>query len=322
MRSFSSRLLSTTAAATRVAKAKPVPTITLQSASDLNPLVQRILASAAAGPSASPSCGPVLIKGDLDYSQKLQQASSAKPSTARQPSLFENAQSDSGWEAILCEMEKSPGIGDTLVPVEMGHNYMDASRLEVPLAYFASYLRKIGDMESFETEAAPLIYLAQHQLFEQLGDKFTIQQPHLLRALREESRIEAVDIYSVVAWMGPCGTFSPLHADPHDNCFTQFRGYKRFRIVDPSVSGIPRSQNALQQNTVAEGVTVSSLNVPFYECVLSPSDCLYLPKHFWHEVRALASPDEDDVNFTTSASATHWWRVRVKDSTNHRASMC
>ena len=282
--------------------AKAVPVVDASSAADMRALARSIresaAAAAAAGSDASVSPGPVLIRPST---------SKKTPDDALALSLFESAHSAAGWETLLSALEKVPGPGETIVPLEMGGNYLEAGeRVEVPLAHFVAYLREFERMKSSRDEI-PLIYLAQHQLFEQLtGPEFAIRTPELLDALQAEQAGD-VDVYSVVAWLGPSGTFSPLHTDPHDNCFTQLRGTKRFRIVDPETGdkGIPREVDALQQNTIQGGAAVDTLGVEFFEVHLSPGDSLYLPQRWWHEVEAESAPSG-----STSASVTHWWRLR------------
>lgn len=279
------------------------------SEADMRALARRIIesaaAAAAAGDDASTSPGPVLIRKPITNWTPDDGASAL--------SLFESAHDTTGWEALLGALEKVPGPGEVIVPVEMGGNYLEAGeRAEVPLAYFAAYLREFERMDA--TDDVPLIYLAQHALFDQLtGPEFTVQTPELLQSLQAEAG--QIDLYSVVAWLGPSGTFSPLHTDPHDNCFTQLRGRKRFRIVDPEFGDkeIPRESDKLQQNTVLDGATVDSLNVDYYECTLSPGDSLFLPQRWWHEVEAEGAPSGSMPAPSTnscSASVTHWWRLR------------
>lgn len=143
-------------------------------------------------------------------------------------------------------------------------------------------------------------------------------------------------LYSTMIWMGPRGTVSPLHFDPLDNLLMQIVGTKRVLLYpsdDESGSsgggigggsggggvGCREGHGAAsetwhyagrdgnQYNTSAVDVESPDLDqyplfgtdapVP-YECTIGPGDALYIPKRWWHHVRALE----------TSTSVNAWWR--------------
>jgi hypothetical protein len=68
---------------------------------------------------------------------------------------------------------------------------------------------------------APLLYLAQHQLFEQI--------PALAADILtpDYCMLGSKGVSSVNAWFGPAGTVTPLHQDPEHNLLAQVRCQSR-----------------------------------------------------------------------------------------------
>ncbi|GLC35226.1 hypothetical protein PLESTB_000587900 [Pleodorina starrii] len=79
--------------------------------------------------------------------------------------------------------------------------------------------------------SAPRGYLAQHALFEQVPAlRRDIATPDYC-CLGEEGTLRAVN-----AWLGPEGTTTPLHTDPHHNMLAQVVGRKYVRLYDPALT--------------------------------------------------------------------------------------
>ncbi len=79
----------------------------------------------------------------------------------------------------------------------------------------------------------PRGYLAQHPLFDQIPSlRSDIVTPDYC-CLGQEGELRAVN-----AWLGPGGTTTPLHTDPHHNLLAQVRGPVRGRGKHPR--GNPR----------------------------------------------------------------------------------
>ena len=114
--------------------------------------------------------------------------------------------------------------GARTVPVEVGEHYLAPSwRQELmPLARFLeAHLRSGGG-------AAERGYLAQHALFEQVPAlRSDIVTPDYCSLGNGELR-------AVNAWLGPAGTVTPLHHDPHHNILAQVVGAKYVRLYAPS----------------------------------------------------------------------------------------
>ena len=206
--------------------------------------------------------------------------------------------------------------GHRTVPIEIGQHLGGTWREQsVTLAAFIDdYLSPSAgawpraDAASSDVgSAAPLVgYLAQHGLFAQipaLADDFSLP-------LYVADEVGAVNV-----WIGTAGTRTRLHFDAYDNLLCQVAGYKFVRLVAPAESGLlyviggggdPSSSN----DTTAQG-NISAVDAetpdlaahPLFggahpvDCLLGPGDALFIPKGWWHYVRAL----------TVSASVNFWW---------------
>ncbi|WP_395333947.1 cupin-like domain-containing protein [Novosphingobium sp. BL-8H] len=94
-------------------------------------------------------------------------------------------------------------------------------------------------------------------------------------------------------WVGPAGTFTPLHFDLTNNLLIQITGRKQVRLVPPS-------QTRLLYNHRHVFSAVHDLDDPArldahplakqvesYDVTLEPGDMLYIPIGWWHQVRSL-----------------------------------
>ena len=109
-------------------------------------------------------------------------------------------------------------------------------------------------------------------------------------------------------WIGPAGTFTPLHHDLTNNLLVQVTGRKRVVMVD--ALNLPHLYNDQHVFSEVEDLTNPALDLERYahmqglkahEVVLKPGQMLYIPLGWWHQVSAL--------DFSVSITHTQFrWR--------------
>ena len=217
-------------------------------------------------------------------------------------------------------------MGDRTLPVEVGSHYLAPSWGQ-RLVKGQEFLQEMLTATATPSTATPTPYLAQHDLLAQVpalaGDVVTPDYCCLTTSGDAASHDNDDDASlpgpttTINAWLGPAGTLSPLHTDPHHNLLCQVVGCKYVRLYPPSTCFVDASHtpslapfgsgttSLTAANTAAvdlEAVTpaLGSAGVagaPFWDTTLSPGDALYIPPGWWHWVRALDA----------SASVSFWW---------------
>jgi [histone H3]-dimethyl/trimethyl-L-lysine36 demethylase len=148
----------------------------------------------------------------------------------------------------------------------------------------------------------PVHYLAQHALLDQI--------PALQRDILEPDYcvLGNSGVQAVNAWLGPEGTTTPLHTDPHHNMLCQVVGMKYVRLYPPSSTPALYPHRGMKCNSSRVDVDTLTWNElaqrfprftdePFVDCVLTPGQALYIPQGWWHYVKSI----------TTSVSVSFWW---------------
>ncbi|MBI1310271.1 cupin-like domain-containing protein [bacterium] len=92
-------------------------------------------------------------------------------------------------------------------------------------------------------------------------------------------------------WIGPKGTFTPLHHDLTNNFMAQVHGRKRVRLISPA--NLPLVYNNrhcfsdLRIDEIDSQKHPLFRDVQIYNVILEPGELLFLPVGWWHDVLAL-----------------------------------
>ncbi|MGV9879677.1 cupin-like domain-containing protein [Streptomyces sp. NPDC003006] len=104
-------------------------------------------------------------------------------------------------------------------------------------------------------------------------------------------------------WIGSRGTRSMLHSDLKNNLFCQVSGHKTVTLLSwkdskaayPFYDNLVNSQVDVVHPDVARFPLLS--HITFYSGTVGPGDIVYIPRGWWHDIRAC----------TASVSVNHWF---------------
>jgi [histone H3]-dimethyl/trimethyl-L-lysine36 demethylase len=150
--------------------------------------------------------------------------------------------------------------GERTVPVELGEHYLSPSWSQ-QLMTLREFLdaHVVGNRCNATTRRG---YLAQHPLFEQV--------PALARDIRtpEYCSLGSSDKPAACnAWLGPAGTVTPLHTDPHHNLLCQVVGVKHVRLYAPSCTPLlyPHTQGHVKNSSRVDVRHVDDAQFPLFK---------------------------------------------------------
>jgi hypothetical protein len=165
------------------------------------------------------------------------------------------------------------------VPIEIGTYTSSNMKIEIMTIndFFDLHLDRLDSKH----------YLAQHPLLDHI--------PILRKDILEPIYLQAGRgiVNSINAWIGPCGTVSPLHTDQHENLFVQVVGKKYIRLYPPDQTEFLYARDDILSNTSnivdLESDEFPNLkNAKFVDGIVEPGDLLYIPKGWWHYVESLS----------------------------------
>ena len=199
-------------------------------------------------------------------------------------------------------------LGARHVPVEVGRDYTSSAWTQkvVRLGHFLqeSFGGREGSGASGTDGGAAsgdgTMYLAQFPLFD--------HAPALRRdfSLPDYCCLGRGELLATNAWIGPRGTVTPWHTDPHQNLLAQVVGKKYVRLAPPEATAcLYPFTSGLTTNTSRVDTLAPDLeefpryaDVPFLDCLLEPGAMLYIPPGWWHYVQSASS----------SFSVSFWWK--------------
>lgn len=226
-------------------------------------------------------------------------------------------------EAPATELWKSldywqDSVGQEMAKVEIGGSYAstggsdgESSTSEIPVEGYLQYLKLFEERhgKSVSPDMNPptpeeMVYMAQNDLFPALYEDVIL--PEFCKD--ESNRVGIGRLYSVMLWLGPHSSVSPLHNDPLDNLFMQYVGRKSVLVFPPDTH-VYAGHNGQQSNTSpieleAKTESINKQKYPLFDphtaiaCEVGPGDALYIPSKWYHYVKSIE----------TSASVNIWWR--------------
>jgi hypothetical protein len=94
-------------------------------------------------------------------------------------------------------------------------------------------------------------------------------------------------------WVGPAGTFTPLHFDLTNNLLIQIVGRKRVHLVSPNQTRLMANRRHVfsdvhdLEDATCMARDPQAKDIRPYVVTLEPGDMLFIPVGWWHQVRSL-----------------------------------
>lgn len=176
-----------------------------------------------------------------------------------------------------------------LVPIEVGQKYTDHD-WNIKFMTIKHFLNDYILQNHLEHNNFTIAYLAQHELL----DQFPILNNHLPQIFNDQQDCQKM------IWFGTSKTFTPFHHDSYNNLFFQIVGYKKVYLLPPDASLMPSTDILCKYNTSDIAIPSDDniiTNGGSYIHNLSPGDCLFIPKGWWHCI----------IAETTSISLSIWY---------------
>ena len=228
----------------------------------------------------------------------------------------------STWKSTNYWLRKTLN-GRRLLPVEIGRRYTDDDWCLdfMTFKHFIWQLMSTKGSSKSGSEKSDVAYLAQHDIFSQIPslqrdvmipDECYLETPddyrEPLNLADRPLQVRYLDSPEKNIWMGPGGTISPLHYDPYHNILCQVVGTKYIRLYAPTeTSKLYPRKSSLMRNTSEVDVEASPVlldasfpnfkEAKYIDGYLRAGEMLWLPKGWWHYVRAIE----------TSISVSFWW---------------
>lgn len=194
------------------------------------------------------------------------------------------------------------GVKNTQYFKEWSFDYLRSKCGEIPVKISHS---KIGYYkDGIEVKHLPFATALDHFVSEDQGKFYYLQQssiPDTFPILKDEIErppwlLETDLILNQNLWVGGSGCVSPLHYDGSSNFLIQVKGRKKLILFAPQDYNYLYPMEGQEGKEHVSGVDLRNVdhdrfplfkNATPYEFVLEPGDVLFIPSHWWHEVRSL-----------------------------------
>ncbi|CAK9863977.1 unnamed protein product [Sphagnum jensenii] len=196
--------------------------------------------------------------------------------------------------------------GNRTIPVEVGEHYL-AEGWRQELMTLSQLMERWHTRLGCSSKEQ--LYLAQHPLFDQ------IPQLRSDIVIPDYCSVGGGELHSINAWLGPAGTITPLHHDPHHNFLAQVVGRKYVRLYShqaseclyPYAEAMLCNSSQVDLNNPDNEQWPEAQDLKFVDCILEEGQMLYIPPKWWHYVQSL-SP---------SFSVSFWWTTDDNDNGGH-----
>lgn len=120
--------------------------------------------------------------------------------------------------------------------------------------------------------------------------------PHLKQDVDFSIFTKYTKVNDIFAWVGPPGTVTGLHYDSLNNLLAQVMGRKLVILVSPKYNSKMYISKKYELGAVSSEVDINNYNenthpkfkdVDFMSVILKPGDVLFIPKNWWHYVKAI-----------------------------------
>jgi hypothetical protein len=180
-------------------------------------------------------------------------------------------------------------VGAQIVEVQSGRasdedfeRNMDGHRTAMPFADFIEQIRRL--------DAANDVYMTAYNSG---ANQAAMAALHADLGFLDQFLSPDAEARHGMAWIGPAGTFTPLHHDLTNNLFLQLVGRKQLLLVAPGQT--PRLYNDYHVYSRIRDISETGLTARFpdldgvhvHQVILQPGDALFIPLGWWHQVTAL-----------------------------------
>ena len=149
---------------------------------------------------------------------------------------------------------------------------------------FSDYITRLLD----DRQTADGAYLSLFKIF----DEFPHLRDDVDFSLLNQHKLK----HTTVGWLGPAGTVTGYHIDWGDNILAQLQGRKSIHLASPAETPNMYVSRKFDQGTTISEVDLENVDqqlfplfakVKHQKIVLHPGQMLFIPRGWWHHVRAL-----------------------------------